>query len=376
MVRVFSSNPMMRFGVAGMVVLLSAASLWLWGNRKSRKPMSLSEIKVKAEFYQQQKNWPAVIEVLEQVPEASFAKQKALLVQGRAYWELSNGPAMERVLERCIAKEPHPEHPNDLTLGALGSLGDHYLGQERFDEAKAVIWRVFNAGLKAGHPDPFYLILLLRIRLEATDPSVAIERLQKFLDADPQDADAHRAMGIYLSRLYKLQEAEKHLQIALAAQPQTPRFLDAWLNHLFLLGDYPRIERVLAELPSACDEYPQFWVYRGKVAAERRNWEQAVTCFRHALELEPGRLDATHLLASSLKRAENGDEAQAITDRSRRMLDAYTRISEIFNRLSRNPAPTLEMAQEMVGLCLTMQWERESRAWQAVAESLSKRGAG
>jgi Tfp pilus assembly protein PilF len=218
-------------------------------------------------------------------------------------------------LKQCIAAERTPEQPSDITLAAWGTLGDHYLGQERFEEAKEAIWYVFDSNTRRGNPDPFYLELLLRTRFESTDPSVAIEQLQKFLDTDPNDADAHRAMGIYRARLHENDLARQHLLRALEGNSQVPRFLDAWLWFLLLTGDMEQVGQVVAQLPPACDSYPDFWVYRSKWAMHQRDWSTAIQYLERALQFEPGRLDANNLYLRCLRRTDRIQDAENVSNR-------------------------------------------------------------
>src|SRR5262245_20833025 len=140
-------------GIIGVASL--GANYWL-----RPKPMDIDQIKREAMQHRQQGNLDAFVAVLNNVPPNSPDKARGYLEQARAYWELARGPAMEDALQKCIALERNSKMPTEETLGAWGTLGDHFVGQERFDEATDVIWKVFDARSRRGQVDAFYLILL------------------------------------------------------------------------------------------------------------------------------------------------------------------------------------------------------------------------
>jgi tetratricopeptide (TPR) repeat protein len=282
---------------------------------------------------------------------------------------------MEQVLEKCIDLDPALGTPTEDTIGAWGTLGDHYVGQERFDEAREVIWKVFEARLRRGQRDSFYLTLLLRLRFESAEPEIAINRLRTFLANDPQDYDSHRALGIYLTRIGSLAEARDHIAIAYAANPTVPRFAATWLWYLFHVNDVESVYDVMDHLSDEFDSLAEFWVYRGKAAEYRRDSAEAMRCFRRAVELEPNRIDANNLLAGALRRAgEKAEHAERLKT-CQRLGAAYRDLAGIYAELRAQPntAPTPEKCRDISALCQELGWTREADEWKQITHGALNR---
>jgi tetratricopeptide (TPR) repeat protein len=312
---------------------------------------------------------PAFIAVLDQVPADSPDKSRAYFEQGRAYLELSRGPEMEEAMRRCLALEAKSRTTGRQSLGAWGTLGDHYIAQERFDEAHEVIWQAFDALARHGRRDAFYLILLLRTRFESVGAAVAVERLRHYLSSDPNDFDSHRAVAIYLARCGELEEARQHLELAVKARPDTARFVATWLWFLFHVNDVDTAETVLAQLPESYDQRAEFCLYRGKAADYRGNSEEAIAYYRAAVALEPRRIDANNLLAQSLRKAGHREEYDRLIADCQRLGTAFRELADHYNALRGHDKenPDAETCRQIAALCLELGWERESRAWNSIA---------
>jgi tetratricopeptide (TPR) repeat protein len=358
------------FAVFLVILLASAAGANLWLRPKR---MSIDQIKRAALKHRSQGNLDAFIAVLDNVPLDSPDKARAYLEQARAYWELSRGRAMEDVLQKCIALETHPASPREETIGAWGTLGDHYVGQERFEEATEVIWSVFDARCNRGNPDPFYLLLLLRLRFESAEAAVAIDRLEQFLANDPDDFDSHRALGLYLARTGKLQEARQHLDTAVQNGPDVPRFVESWLWYLFHTNEVDTAQELLDRLPAECDGRASFWIYRAKAANHRGDVAEMIACLRKALELEPHRIDANNLLAQALRQSGQKEEFQQRNRLCQDLASAFRELADIYSDLRNQPVakPDPAKCRQISELCQQLRWDRDARGWAKLGESIS-----
>src|SRR5262245_42319549 len=362
-----------RFALILGAIVLAALGVNYWFHSKK---VDIDQIKRQALQLRQQGNLEAFVAVLDNVPADSPDKARAYLEQARAYWELTRGPAMERALEKCIALERNKVLPTEETLGAWGTMGDHYVGQERFEEAIDVIWKVFDARSRRGQVDAFYLILLLRLHFESAEPAVAIDLLRHFIASDPDDFDSHRSLGVYLTRVGELEDARQHLKLAVQARPDVPRFLDSWLSYLFHVNEIDTAQSVLEQLPKECDNRPEFWVYRGKAADYRGDFVMAVTCFSKAVELEPSRMDANNLLAQAQRKAGTRVEAEERVKLCQKFGTAFRELSGIYAVLrSQQPGTTPDSStcHQITELCDQLGWDREAQGWAKLNDTLAIR---
>lgn len=335
---------------------------------KSTAGFSIDAIKQHAWQHWQRGEYEAFIAELEQVPAEAPDKARALMEQGRGYWELCRSRDMERVLAQCLALERNPDRPSEATIGAWATLGDHYIGQERFEETRDVVWKAFDAGAKAGHPDPFFLMLLLRTRFESAEPALALEKLNRYLAYDAEDYNSHRSIGIYLARIGKLAEARGHLQRAVSGMPHTPWIIESWLWYLFETGDAANAEKVLRALPSEFENRAEFWVYRGKAADIRADWKAAIDCYTRALEIEPKRMDANNRLAQALRNAGQLDAFELQIQRCKELGGAFRELAGLYatRRNIRETPPSSAQCARIAELCRILGWEREADAWKKV----------
>jgi tetratricopeptide (TPR) repeat protein len=360
----------MQWRITLLIGVLTVAAAGTYYRLRPR-PIDLREIKQTALNYRQQGNLAAFVAVLDQVPAGSPDKARAYFEQGRAYWELSRARATEEAMQKCLTLETNAKSPSEESLGAWGTLGDHYIGQERFDEAREVIWKAFDARARQGSHDAFYLILLLRLRFESAQPAVAIERLHQFLSSDPGDYDSHRALGIYLARIGELEESRQHLEFAVKAKPDVPRFVASWLWYLFHVNDIETVEDVLAQLPASYDQRAEFCLYRGKAADYRGDSNGAIAHYRRAVALEPQRIDANNLLAHALRKDGQRLEFDERITYCQRLGTAFRQLSDHYMALRDHEGanPDAATCQQISALCWELGGNREAQAWASLHES-------
>jgi tetratricopeptide (TPR) repeat protein len=98
------------------------------------------------------------------------------------------------------------------------ALSRAYLEQKQMDKAQREIARAEE--LNADHPElPFYRGLLNASRQNFAE---AAQDLEKALEADPHNADAHYYAGLAYGRLKKPDKMVEHLQMYLKLEPEGP----------------------------------------------------------------------------------------------------------------------------------------------------------
>src|SRR5207249_2257177 len=159
----------------------------------------------------------------------------------------------------------------------------------------------------------------------------AIATFQKALSLAPNSDEAHFYLGDLMRRLSRLDEAQSHLEQAIAIAPGNPHFYLA-LGELFLQRqESPEtLARSLAAYQQAAALDPTFaeaYYGIGRVYARQRRWPEAAEALRHSLRLNPQMGRAHFTLAQVCRHLGQPAEAAA-------HLQAFRRY-----RASRPPAP-------------------------------------
>lgn len=333
---------------------------------------TIAEIKRQAFEHWRRGEFAQFVAVLENVPDLSSEKPRALLEQARGFLALHRARDMERSLARCLALERAPDRPSEVTAGAWATLIDHYMDLERFEDARDFIWKDFDAGAKRGRLDHTLLLQLLRMRCEQSEPTTAMPLMKRFLASDPEDYYAHRLLGVLLTRTGKPDDARHHLQTAVNGLPTTPCVLESWLWYLFGIGDIAEVELVLKTLPPEFEKRPEFWIYRGKTAEARKDSKAAVVCYSNALALAPKHIEANNLLARAMRAAgarQNFDEHVA---HCKELAEADREVRNLYSmcRMNVSKPPTAERCDRLAELCRKLGWDREADAWRRFGTSI------
>lgn len=235
--------------------------------------------------------------------------------------EASGGPSeldrMERDLRAAIAKRPNDARPRIELVSLLTAQCRTY---EAIEQTGVLLrtggWQIDDILLLAAPEDLFdapelddwrarepdharLLVAKARLAIMANDFDAAKRWIDRAMQADPELADAHAVLGIWL----------------LERDP-SDKALTAWAN----------------ALPEDAGSHPDNWWIQGMLARQRKDPDGAARCFAEALQIFPNHRQATHQL--SLVLAELGEEkrAQQLSERvkqldllSRSVNDVYTR---------------------------------------------------
>jgi len=118
----------------------------------------------------------------------------------------------------------------------------------------------------------------------------SIERMKKVLVLNPRDAQALNYLGYsYAEMGINLEEALKHIQLAVEIRPNDAFILDSygWVN--FKLKRYDEAVRLLEDAFSLVGDDSTIAEHLGDAYAARREFRKALKQYRKALEIDPDR---------------------------------------------------------------------------------------
>jgi tetratricopeptide (TPR) repeat protein len=342
---------------------------WSWlqiGSVQSSKAgtgQSIGAIKALALDHHRRGDLQGFIQVLDRVPDDAPDKPRALLEQALAYRQMADGVAFEKTIANCLARERRLQSPTEATIGAWSILIDHYLMQERWDEARDLFWNLVRVA-----PDPVrkkhVLLRMLAPDDERYDLSEMIAWHEKFVAQNPGDADAQRALGLNLARIGRMEEARQHLGACARAHPETSRFVDSWVWFLLMAGDVEQAAEILDSLPEEFDQIDSFWMHRGRCHELRGAWSESARCFRKAVALSPHRLDANNRLAQALRITGSAREAAQQSEIAKQIAEAKRNLLNTREDLLRqNAEPDSHACARLAELCRTLGMTKEAEAW-------------
>jgi protein O-GlcNAc transferase len=204
------------------------------------------------------------------------------------------------------AIERHPRH-----AGTLNNIGNTLSEMNRHSEAVPYLERA--AEIEPGSPHAHYNLGNAYRALGRHDE--AIERISRSLRISPNDFDAHNALGAVYRDQGRYEQAIGSLQKALAINPD---FSDAHHN-LALALDYLNcseeavrsFEKALAISPN-----PGTYVGLGNIYQKQHRLEEAVSCYRQAISLQPGLASAHLNLGLALQDMKRLEEAVACFEKT------------------------------------------------------------
>jgi tetratricopeptide (TPR) repeat protein len=173
----------------------------------------------------------------------------------------------------------------------------------------------FQAGLLSSESAIALIPEFFGTYINQADALIGLERfaeaeapLRRALDLAPDRAQTHRDLGWVFTKLSRYEEAVASLQHAGALDPEDPTVHFALAAALYLVkdlaGSEARFRRALALAPA----YAAAWHELGTVLRSSGRFEEALTCFNQALDLDPKRPEIYRSLAATGQRV--FDEAQ------------------------------------------------------------------
>jgi thioredoxin-like negative regulator of GroEL len=301
-------------------------------------------------------------------------KGTLLFMEAQAFKSVDRMADAEAAWKGLAAFDPLHPMPDTLTAKAVLELLELYALEERWDEARRLIWRAYDHAEPIDRPQ--LLIMRMRTELERITPSVSVVKLRRYLAAAPEDHEARRALALAEHANGHASEALGLIREYLESRPDDPRGRRDYLNVLYEQGDADGMERALAQAPAPAADNPEVGRYRAIVAEMRGDWAGAAATYRALVETQPSNAEALFRLAAVEERLGEREAARKHRDQSKAIRDARADLGpafESYKEAARAEPPDPKALAAAVGrmrsICETLGWKRDAEAWAALAPS-------
>ncbi len=309
---------------------------------------------------------------LHQVPSWWPRKTEALYREGQAYLLMDRAKDAEVAL--LAAMDADPLRPADPAVfhDASQELLSLYATENRWHEAQALLWKVYDRAAPADRPT----VLAMRIQseLERIAPVESIKRLSRSMAADTEDWEARRALANAELTLGQHSEALQDMRACLAARPEDARVWRDYLIMLRSMGELDAFNAALARVPSVAETEPEVWIFRGQERERAGDWAAAASHFRRALRLDPHRPVAHYRLSAIEGRLGHPVEAAAHRQRWQELQEARGELRRAFEsyldaqqHLPDDSRELLASLRRLASLCRTLGWTRDAEGWSRLA---------
>jgi tetratricopeptide (TPR) repeat protein len=164
---------------------------------------------------------------------------------------------------------------------------------------------------------------------------LAIEQYQEIIKIEPDNVDDHLLLG----RLYRLnndlRKAEDEFKTAVKLQPDSEEAVTTLAYLYNEEGDSARAAEALSAVPDA-SRSAKLYSALGYTYEQRKEYKQAITAYRKAIELDRDNLDAIRGLAQNLLNDGQTDAAleqyKVIAESNPEDAQTYLRMAEIYRR--------------------------------------------
>jgi tetratricopeptide (TPR) repeat protein len=182
---------------------------------------------------------------------------------------------------------------------------------------------------------------------------LAIEQYEQIVKLQPDSMDDHLLLG----RLYRLnndlQKAEAEFKTAVRLQPGSEEAVTTLAYLYNELGDTSRATQVLSSVPDVARS-AKLYSALGYTYEQQKQYKNAISAYKHAIELDRDNLDAIRGLAQNLLNDGQTDAAldqyKVIADANPEDAQTYLRIAEIYRKQGKydTALENLKKAESMV----------------------------
>ena len=153
--------------------------------------------------------------------------------------------------------------------------------------------------------------------LRQGDLDQALVKLEKSIEEDPDNATAHRALGLVYERLDELKGAEREYRTAFKLAPDDPDVVSQLAVYLCLHGDAGEAFRLFDRAAAIPLNQRRYIIYTnaGTCAKREGDLPRAESYLRQALALDPAYPDALLQMSDVAYRRDNHLQARAFIDR-------------------------------------------------------------
>jgi predicted Zn-dependent protease len=224
-----------------------------------------------------------------------------------------------------------------------------------------------NAWLASEPDDTFALLLQGQLEEQRNQPSIALLRLRRVIELDPEHLEARLRIATILLQLRQGEEALTHLAYLREQLPDNPEIQVQWVRALELQGRMNEARAALDDTLLRHPDYPPALSERGNVALLDADELTAEQYLAKSLQLDPGDLVTRNQYALVLARNGKLTEAAREREESKRIEEDYQRIT----RLSQGPLQAnpnnADIPYEIAQIALRSGQVRDALRWFDVA---------
>ena len=309
--------------------------------------------------------------ILRDVPDWWPAKAEALFIEAQSFKQVDRFRDAETAWKACVAGDPLHPIPPRYFQGAARELIGTYILEGRIDEARRLLMRAYELAAPSERVD--VLIMRMRAELERVAHEEAVSKLRSFVEADPDDWQARRALALEEQSTENPTAADVQINACLDARPTDP---DVWRTHLQILhrrGDRDAIKAAVKRLPPSADDDAEIWKFRGLAREWNEELESAAAAFRRASELNPREGEYCYKLGIVEQRLGRSALATEHLKQSRILRKADSDLNDAYHRFvdltqhSHPGDPSYDAEVKLLAsLCEQLGWNREADAWRKI----------
>src|SRR5438552_8127604 len=182
---------------------------------------------------------------------------------------------------------------------------------------------------------------------------LAIEQYEQIVKIEPDNVEDHLLLGRLYSLNKDLQKAENEFKTAVKLQPDSEEAVTTLAYLYNEEGDTSRATQVLSAIPEA-SRSAKLYSALGYTYEQQKQYKNAISAYRHAIEVDRDNLDAIRGLAQNLMNDGQADTAlekyKVIADANPEDAQTYVRIAEIYRKQGKFDLAleSLKKAQSMV----------------------------
>jgi len=164
---------------------------------------------------------------------------------------------------------------------------------------------------------------------------LAIEQYEQIVKIEPDNVEDHLLLGRLYSLNKDLQKAENEFKSAVKLQPDSEEAVTTLAYLYNEEGDTSRATQVLSAIPEA-SRSAKLYSALGYTYEQQKQYKNAISAYRHAIEVDRDNLDAIRGLAQNLMNDGQADAAleqyKVIADANPEDAQTYVRIAEIYRK--------------------------------------------
>lgn len=295
--------------------------------------------------------------LLSTVPESDSRALEARITAGRLWLQAFHPREAEAAFRAALRLRPDSDAARLALIAILAIQG-------RAADYEAEAWALHDHGV-----EPIKALRLLAQAAPAIPPDTLARTaddgtvLRLAFDADPDDAYTRIALARFERARGKTEIARGLLEPLRGVASVPPESQVEWAACLLDDNDTDHLEAFFSEAPGPLDRMAGYWMLRGEWADRNGQADEAVSCFRTAVDRDPRDPAAHYRLGRALRAVGRQDEAVAEMDVARQAQELKDLVAKISDS-SRN-ADLLSRASQ---ICAAIGRDREANAWLALAQ--------